>query len=182
MSPQRQITFVQLAKTFLRSRGGLVILAFVLPVCLRLTMDRLKLLDGLLAFAIVGGWPVLEWLFHRYLLHEWTFLDFHRTHTRHHDNPTPDNGLPDTYVIIVYFVITVTLWVFSRVFLMTVNVAVLGMLMLYEFVHFSTHANYKPMTRYGWRVRTNHLRHHNLDETRGFSMLFPLGSRHDDRG
>ena len=173
----QQITLAQVAQLFIRSRGGLVMLAVALAECLRFTMDKRGLIDALLILVVVAGWPVYEWLFHRYLLHEWTFLDFHRTHTRHHDNPTADNGLPDTYVIIAYFVVTITLWFFSLDLLMTINEAVLAMLTLYEFVHFSTHLNYRPMTRYGWRVRTNHLKHHNLDEHSRFSMLFPLWNR-----
>lgn len=103
------------------------------------------------------------------------FSEFHRTHTRHHDHPTPHNGLPDLWVFGLYFAITIGLWWFGLAYLMTIDVAVMGMLLAYEFVHFSTHTRYKPMTRWGRRIRANHLAHHYADESQGFSMLFPFG-------
>ncbi len=45
------------------------------------------------------------------------------------------------------------------------------------FVHFSCHCNYRPMTSWGWAVRTNHLKHHNLTTPDSYSMLFPIIGR-----
>lgn len=173
-STPRQLSFSQLLMTFMATRGGWIVLSCLWACALRLTISEFNRLDPLLFVSVILAWPALEWGFHRYLLHEWTLLPFHRTHDRHHRNPTPDTGLPDTWIVIGYFVLASIMWAGGLRYLLTASVAVLAMLAIYEFVHFSCHCSYRPLTSWGWAIRINHLQHHKLDETKQYSMLFPL--------
>jgi hypothetical protein len=156
--------------------GGWITLSAILAFALRYSMATLGILDLVIAVTLISLWPLLEWIFHRFLMHEWTFLPLHFTHDRHHSIPTAATGLPDTWIVAMYFVNTTVFWWFGLTYLSTLNCAVLLMLVIYEFVHFSCHCNYKPKTSWGWLVRINHLQHHKLDETKGYSMLFPIGA------
>lgn len=172
---QSILAFGSLCVSFLRSRGGWIALAFIVSVIAKyLQSDRLDGLDGMLVVGVIGAWPFLEWFFHRFLMHEWTFLPLHLTHHRHHLAPTTDNGLPDSWIVLLYFVGVSVCFFLDLSRLQAINVSVLGMLMLYEFVHFSCHCNYKPMTWWGWAIRVNHLQHHRLDERSRYAMLFPI--------
>jgi hypothetical protein len=168
-----QLTFSRLILAFTTTRGGWIALSFVWAAILRSTILKFSDVDLLLIVSIVIAWPFLEWVFHRYLMHEWTLLPIHGTHAYHHRHPTSETGLPDRWIVASYFIVASVLWGFGWRYLLTVAVAILAMLLVYEFVHFSCHCNYKPLTSWGWAVRINHLQHHNLDESKQYSMLFP---------
>ncbi len=169
-----RMSFPQLLSSFVLSPGGWISLSVLFSVALRLSIGPMGWIDVVLFSGIVAAWPVLEWFFHRFLLHEWTFLPFHFTHDRHHKTPTSATGLPDAWIITFYFAMTGFLWYFGFKYFSTANVAVLTMLTIYEFVHFSCHCNYKPLTKWGWAIRVNHLQHHRFDESKFYSMLFPI--------
>jgi len=169
-----QLSLLQVIWEFTRSPGGWITLSVFVATALRLTLGPMTLIDAILFLVVLLLWPVLEWFFHRFLLHEWTILPFHFTHDRHHETPTPATGLPDAWLISFYFVESFLLWAFNFPLLSSINVGVLTMLAIYEFVHFSCHSNYKPHTTWGWAVRVNHLQHHRFDESRFYSLLFPI--------
>jgi len=169
-----RMSLPQLILSFMLSPGGWITLSVILSVGLRLSLAPVGLIDIVLFVAIVAAWPLLEWFFHRFLLHEWTVLPFHFTHDRHHKTPTSATGLPDAWIITFYFINSMVFWYFGMRWVSTLNVAVLTMLTVYEFVHFSCHCNYKPVTKWGWAIRVNHLQHHRFDESKFYSMLFPI--------
>ncbi|MDZ4851217.1 MAG: sterol desaturase family protein [Pirellulaceae bacterium] len=169
----KQMNFPHLLIAFGKSRGGWIALSTVFALVLRCSLNRVDFIDFALAVMLVASWPLLEWIFHRFLMHEWTALPFHLTHDRHHRIPTAATGLPDTWIVVLYFFDTVLIWWIGLSYISTLNVAILFMLTAYEFVHFACHCNYKPMTAWGWKIRINHLQHHRLDESQGYSMLFP---------
>ncbi len=172
---QTTLPFWSLCVSFLRSRGGWVVLAFIVSAIAKfMQSDRLDGIDAMLVIGFVGAWPLFEWFFHRFLMHEWTFLPLHHTHHRHHLAPTTDNGLPDSWIVFLYFFGVSICFLFGLTRLQTINASILGMLVLYEFVHFSCHCNYKPLTWWGWAIRINHLQHHRLDARSRYSMLFPI--------
>lgn len=170
----KQMTLCNLFLEFGKTQGGWIATSTVLAFVLRSSLQSPNTIDLLLAFLVVSSWPLMEWIFHRFLMHEWTFLPFHFTHDRHHVTPTAATGLPDAWIVAMYFANTIAFWWFGLAYLSTLNAAILVMLVIYEFVHFSCHCNYKPITSWGWAVRVNHLQHHKLDETKGYSMLFPI--------
>ena len=175
-----QLSFWQLVFSFAATRGGWIVVSFVWALALRFTLFKINGIDILLILLIVSAWPILEWFFHRFLMHEWTLLPFHQTHDRHHRFPSPETGLPDTWIVVTYFILPLMMWSFGLRYLLTLGVTVLAMLVVYEFVHFSCHCNYTPLSRWGWAVRVNHLQHHKLDETTNYAMLFPRRAKRRD--
>jgi len=172
-----QLTLSKVILAFMRGPGGWITLSVVVAVALRLTLGPITLIDTFLFLIVVLLWPLLEWFFHRFLLHEWTILPFHFTHHRHHERPTPETGLPDAWIIAFYFAEPFLLWAFKFPLILSFSVSVLTMLAVYEFVHFSCHSNYKPRTKWGWAVRVNHLQHHRFDESKFYALLFPFNRR-----
>lgn len=167
-------TFRALLKQFIESRGGWVLYAAIVSIIVRLVSWPLVWLDAIWAVCIVASWPWLEWFAHRFLMHEWRFTGFRFTHDRHHANPTTDTGLPDRWIIAMYWINTFVFPWFDMPRLYTIHTVVLCMLTLYEFSHFSCHCNYQPRTWWGWAVRINHLQHHKLESRDRYALLFPF--------
>lgn len=119
---------------------------------------------GLASYVILEAW------FHEQM-HIARWSPFHKTHKRHHDDPTPETGVPEAWVFWMYLVVTVFLMV-SPV-LSNMWLGLFTMLCAYEWVHFLCHCNYRPKTKRGWRIRVNHLKHHYYDETSRYEMIFP---------
>jgi len=158
---------------FLRSRGGLIVLAAVVAVVVRILLWPFTTRDWVIAGLIVAAWPTLEYVFHRWVFHEWSWTPFRKTHDRHHDEPTTETGLPDLWVIGVYFLNSL-LFALTTPGLYTAHAAVLVMLSAYEFIHFSCHCDYDPKTHWGWSVRTNHLQHHRIEHGDRYAMSLPI--------
>ena len=167
------MTSKELVLAFLHSNGLCIIFAAITASVIKLFMNN-ALSDLMIYSGVVIVWPMLERFFHRFLMHEWTFLPLHFTHTRHHVMPTKENGLPDAWIIVSYYVLSIVFFATGANRLQTAFVAVMWMLVAYEFNHFSCHSNYQPKTYWGWAIRLNHLKHHNHDQTKHHAMLFPM--------
>jgi len=165
---------------FVRSRGGLIWLSAIVAVIARTALWPLEARDLVIAGLIVAAWPTLEYIFHRWVFHEWTWTPFRHTHDRHHDEPTTETGLPDLWVIVMYFASSL-LFSFATPGIYTAHATVLVMLSVYEFIHFSCHCNYTPKTWWGWSVRTNHLQHHKLKHGDRYAMSLPIVRVNENR-
>jgi hypothetical protein len=166
------MTFPQLLKSFLLSRGGWIAAAVAVAFSVRLALWPVGTRDLLIAMAVVVVWPFTEYAAHRWAMHEFRWTPFRKTHDRHHAEPTTATGLPDGWVIAFYY-INSFLFAFTTPGLFTAHCVVLAGLCFYEFVHFSCHTNYQPRTWYGFAVRANHLGHHG-GAGQSYLMLFPL--------
>jgi hypothetical protein len=164
------MTFPQLVKAFLCSRGGWIAAAVAVAFSVRLALWPVGTRDLLIAMAVVVVWPFAEYAAHRWAMHEFRWTPFRKTHDRHHAEPTTATGLPDGWVIAFYY-INSFLFAFTTQGLFTAHCVILAGLCVYEFVHFSCHTIYQPRTWYGFAVRANHLGHHG--GTGSYSMLFP---------
>jgi hypothetical protein len=129
--------------------------------------------DLIIVASLIVAWPMLEYSAHRWFLHEWTWTPFRKSHDRHHEHPSTDTGLPEPWVILMYFVNSL-IFAFTLPGLYTAHCSVLVLLSIYEFIHYSCHCNYSPWTHWGWSVRTNHLLHHNLDRPSRYAMSLPI--------
>jgi len=167
------MTLRGLVVCFLSSRGGLIVLSAMLAVIIRCTMWSFQIKDYIVASTIVILWPVIEYSSHRWILHEWSWTPFRKTHDRHHANPTTSTGLPDMWVIVLYYINSILL-IFTTSGLYTAYTTILVMLSIYEFIHFSCHCNYTPKTWWGWSVRINHLQHHKLESRDRYAMSLPI--------
>jgi hypothetical protein len=168
-----QLSLRKVIMQFLGSRGGLIVAALGWSIGARLVLDYFSWIDVASFFAVVLCWPAIEWLAHKYLMHAWRHAPFYVSHRWHHWHPNAETGLPETKIIIGYYLLSAVLCALDRPILLSVWVAVLSMLVAYEFVHYSVHLNYRPKTRWGWCIRINHLQHHYHDSNARMSMLFP---------
>jgi hypothetical protein len=166
--------------SFLKSRGGLIVLSALVAILTRTQLWVFGSRDLIIAASIIAAWPLLEYSAHRWFLHEWTWTPFRKSHDRHHEHPSTDTGLPEPWVIAVYFLNSV-IFAFTLPGLYTAHCSVLAMLSIYEFIHFSCHCNYTPKTWWGWSVRINHLTHHNLDRPSRYAMSLPIVRVRDNK-
>ena len=139
-------------------------------------------------FALIGVmiyWPFQEWWMHRYILHlppikllgkEHEF-GFARDHRLHHADPTdiPLSFLPIPVILISLLVYTgigyliTGSWAYSCSFM----VGATSSTILYEWTHFLTHTNYKPVSAYYRSIWKLHRWHHYKHEGYWFSFTVP---------
>lgn len=119
----------------------------------------------------VAAYYFLESKFH-VDMHVKPLSPFFKTHEHHHENPTPETGCPEPWMFVFYFFVSMTIYSLATPILSGVWCGVAVMLFLYEWCHFLCHCNYKPKTKWGWAIRTNHLKHHNYDDTDFYEMIF----------
>ena len=170
------MTFRQLVIQFIRSTGGMIAVVTLCTVWLRIQCFDFGMKDLYIVPSVVLAWIPLEYFFHRYLMHEWILTPFRKTHDRHHDNPCPETGLPDTWVVVMYCLISLVS-LFTTSGICTGWTTVLCMLLWYEFAHYACHTSYKPNTWWGWCIRANHLQHHSNLPHR-YALLFPIFKEH----
>jgi hypothetical protein len=139
----------------------------------------------LLAFAAVAAWwPLQEWAAHRWILHLRPFtlgrlrIDpyFARRHRQHHAHPNRfrDVFLPARVVLGAWFVFAALLVpLLGQRAGVTALLAISCAALLYEWVHFSAHADRVPSTAWGRRVVKNHRLHHFLNEQHFFAFTVP---------
>ena len=142
--------------------------------------------DLLIVAAILVYWPMQEWFFHMNLLHAkprrflgWTIdLGPSRAHRFHHRNPAV---LETTFVplkaILILIPVNVAFW---SLLMSTWAVAFTGICffsmaaLMYEWVHYLTHTNYKPKTKYVQRIFRNHRLHHFKHEAYWHAFTVPF--------
>jgi len=97
---------------------------------------------------------------------------FYKTHKDHHNNPTPESGVPYTWIFLLYFSITSFLILLKLDYTINFWYGIFISLCAYEWIHFLCHCNYKPKTALGWIIRINHLKHHNFDSTKFYELMY----------
>lgn len=165
------MTLKQLLKQFFHSPGKWIAGATLLTLICRLLLP-FTWWDFWVAVSIITAWPYIEYVAHRYFMHEFKWSLFHFTHERHHQTPTPETGLPDAWVIGMYYVLSHVL-LYTTPGLYTAYTVILSMLLWYEFAHYACHTSYQPKTWWGYAIRANHLQHHK-DLPHRYSLLFPI--------
>lgn len=145
--------------------------------------------------AVVGWWPLQEWLAHKLLLHprggRIARTTAVRVHRAHHENPhDPDLALLPLAICKASLPAAVVFWSVAGLGSprrITTGVATYATLaLIYEWTHFLVHTGYRPRTRYGRRVRLRHRLHHGLDPKSWLGFTWPaiddwLGTAPDPR-
>lgn len=168
----KPLTLLQLSGRFVWSRGGLCILAVMIAVGCRAALPQpLRLFEIAIAAVMVALWPTIErWVHERMHFAEGTAM--YARHKLHHEHPHPDNTFGEWSTYLLYLALPWPWFYFQWAWLETCTVMVLGALCVYEFVHFSAHCRYRPLTAWGKRVRLNHRLHHR-DSTTRLEVVFP---------
>jgi hypothetical protein len=153
--------------------GGLIV---------RLVHADWQLSDAVLPLVMVALFPVYEWLIHVFILH-WKpkrigrlKLDsiLARDHRRHHADPRdiPLIFIPTQAMYwIVPATIALAVFAFPRLGLgLTYLVVISAAGLIYEWVHFLVHSDYRPKTRLYRAVWNNHRLHHYKNEHYWFTV------------
>jgi sterol desaturase/sphingolipid hydroxylase (fatty acid hydroxylase superfamily) len=161
-------------KHFLRFCSTLEVLHFPLIIW-AFYVSKINYLPGysevgtLLGFFI---YTILEVPTHRGM-HENKWSPFYKPHHQHHNTPSPETGVPKWWMFVFYTVLTGTIQYFALPVISAIWISILLMVTFYEWIHFLCHCRYRPKTKWGWKVRINHLKHHKVDPYKYYEMLFP---------
>ncbi len=117
---------------------------------------------GVGAVSVVAGffvWTLVEYVFHRWLLHEWPWL--RHLHDEHHQEPDALFGTPPLVgVIQISFCVFFPLWFVEPVTAAGLTAGMLAGYLAYISVHWATHHIHDPKTGYLIRARRRHMLHH----------------------
>lgn len=133
----------------------------------------------MLAVGIIFFWPV-EYVIHRYLLHEFPKLmpKAYSGHVAHHQRPRETEYLltPNRFNLLGYVLFAIIGYIVTRNIHYTaafVTGVSLGQL-YYEWTHFVSHRPITPMTPWGKRMKKRHLLHHYLDAEYWYGVSTPV--------
>jgi hypothetical protein len=155
----------------------------------RVALGEFTWLDLVVVAAILGLEPFTEWLIHVHLLHYkpksigGRTLDplIARKHRAHHADPK-DLDLVFIPLSVLWFALAVGLVVPLLVAdttagAVTVSLASLGMLLVYEWTHFLIHSDYRPKSAFYRRLWRTHRWHHYRNENYWFGVTMHTGDR-----
>lgn len=154
----------------------------------RLSLGAFSLSDAALAAAVWVGWPVQEWLLHRYVLHQRPFVLFARRidspygryHRAHHRAPWRlDKTLVPSWLLAV-LVPGQLVWLAllpTRSLSLTAAAAYALAAVVYEWCHYLAHSSFRPRSAFVRRVVGNHRLHHFRSEGHWYSFTWPMIDR-----
>ena len=172
---------------FSRVHPAVPVVLFLPPIValLGVGISRLGALEGL-AWAAAGYvfWTLTEYWLHRLVFHfepeEGIGARLHwLIHGIHHEHPNdrlrlvmpPSASVPLAALFLALFLLvlgTPTAFAFGGAFL--------AGYLVYDMTHYYLHHR-QPRTRFGRRLREQHMRHHFQDDTRGFGVSAPYWDR-----
>ncbi len=162
---------------------GLVVGLF----CFRLYLGNWGWADLVAPLVIFSGWPFLEWVIHKYLLHARPRKVFgipldlrvSRMHRSHHQDPSDLRDITinlEVFPTVVPLIIALAYWLFPSMELATGALTMYFLLALnYEFTHFVAHVRWRPPTAYYQRRQRWHRLHHYRDEKKWWGVSMGLG-------
>ena len=167
----------------------ILVVAVLIASIVRWRLGGWSLLDFVPALAILGVWPIQEWLIHVFILHFRPFrlggrtFDFlvPRKHREHHREPWNYEILFIPMHSYLYSIpLLVLLWVGlapSTELAWTGLVVHLLLALHYEWVHFLIHTRVQPRLGYYRRLWRNHRLHHFKNEHYWFGVTRLEGDR-----
>ncbi len=134
---------------------------------------------GVSLAAVLGGfmlWTLVEYVFHRWLLHEWPLL--RHLHDEHHEYPDALFGTPPLLGIIQIAVcVFLPLHFVEPVTAAGVTAGMLAGYLVYISVHWATHHLRNPNLSYLVRAKRRHMLHHFREGQTNFGVSTGLWDR-----
>lgn len=166
-------------KVFLLHGGGWQIAVFLLAIAMRTWFAyqglSFRWYEPLATIVFLLGWPVWEVIVHKYEMHTWKSDPLYDVHQIHHRAPYDSKFALVPFRQILFFMVLQFTYAWLQLpTIMTIHIGVMGMLCLYEYMHYGAHTNKKPRTRYGRWVQSNHRNHHFANEDSHMGLLFPF--------
>jgi hypothetical protein len=171
-SASRSLSLGQLLRLFIFSRGVLGFTAIAVCVACRVAIPKpFRWFEAVTVAGILIFWPKIELLVHD-KMHNAVGTKLYNRHKLHHEQPLDDTALGKITTFLIYNLLPLPWLAIRWPTAVTATTVVVVALTIYEFVHFSTHFRYRPLTAWGNRVRNNHLLHHRDPSTR-LEVVFP---------
>jgi len=162
-------SFASLFLAFISGRTFFSVTPFLIALACRLAIPKpFRWFEALAMLSFFLLWPTLELAVHR-IMHEWTWTATYKRHKHHHAHP---NSLEVIGTYLFYNLVPLPWLYLGWAAAGSICMAFLFAIMVYEFVHFSVHYPYRPITRWGRKVRENHLLHHRNPAER-LGVVFP---------
>ena len=151
----------------------------------RALSGKLRPTDAAIAAAVAAWWPFQEWWMHKDILHiepreiAGFKIDpyFARRHRQHHENPSnfEDVFLPVGVVLGSFAFIAAASYAISksRRTMWSTMASMSGAALVYEWIHYLTHTDYRPRSSWFRKVWTNHRMHHYRNEKHWYAFTNP---------
>jgi 4-hydroxysphinganine ceramide fatty acyl 2-hydroxylase len=126
-------------------------------------------------------WTLTEYLLHRFVFHyipksEWGQRLHFLMHGVHHDYPNDSKRLvmpPVVSVPLAFLFFGLFTWLFPSAYVAPIFAGFIFGYIFYDEIHYATH--HAPMKgKFGLWLKHHHVRHHYLDNGRGFGVSTPL--------
>ena len=187
MQDYRVQSLAQALRVFTRHASPfLLIMIIVSFVALRFGTDHsFSTFELSIAGAVALYWPFQEWWMHRFLLHlppiPWRGqsyeMNFARVHRLHHADPKDFKliFLPLTAILAALIAFTAFFYLLSgnQAYTYTWMATATTSTLLYEWVHFLTHTDYRPKGKYYRKIWRLHRLHHYKNEHYWYSFTVP---------
>jgi hypothetical protein len=180
---RRSLSLGRAAREFVRHPSPWMLGAlFVVSVIARVIEGNWHGTDALVPAIMLAVFPVYEWLVHVFILH-WrprrvgpVTIDslLARKHRAHHRDPrdVPLIFIPwQALIWVIVSTVVIGVFAFPRLGLgLTFIVLSSGIGLVYEWIHYLVHTDYRPKTRLYRAVWTNHRMHHYKNEHYWFTV------------
>lgn len=171
---------------FFSAQSPRTIAAFVgISLALRAALGKWRVLDAAIAATAWAGWPLLEWGGHKFILHfeprkvfgQAYDPAFAQRHRAHHANPSyfPKVFLPRGVVVGAYLGFSALLSIVFRNkrSVLSAMSAISFAALVYEWMHYISHTDYKPKSRFMQKVVRRHRLHHYRNENYWYGFSVP---------
>ena len=181
-------TFLETVRALYSHASPIILTSLVLGLIgFRVYLGNWSWADLIAPVVIFCGWPFLEWVIHKYLLHARPKKIFglpldlrvSRVHRSHHQDPTDLSDITinlEVFPTVVPLIIGLAYWLFPTAELATGALATFFLLSLnYEWSHFVAHVKWIPPIGYYRRRQRWHRYHHYKDEKKWWGVSMGLG-------
>jgi hypothetical protein len=182
-SRRRSLTLTEAAREFVRHPTPWMLAgAFVGAVAARIAVGGWQADDAWVPAVMLAAFPVYEWLIHVFILH-WRprrlgpiTVDslLARKHREHHADPRdlPLIFIPwQTLIPVIVGTVAIAVFAFPRLGLgLTYLVVATGVGLVYEWMHYLIHTDYRPASSTYRAIWNNHRMHHYKNEHYWFTV------------
>jgi len=155
-----------------------------LAFALRLTLGPADARDLMIVLGVLVYWPLQEWAAHRWILHArprrlfGAKLDPGRVHRDHHARPETlaTAILPLRVVLAIAPAHLLLWWLITPDLARTLSgvTAFTAATLVYEWIHYLTHTDFRARGRYFSWIQRNHRMHHYRHERNWYSFTAPF--------
>jgi 4-amino-4-deoxy-L-arabinose transferase-like glycosyltransferase len=164
-----------LAWKFIFSRAILCITGILIAfACRYMIPEPISWFEVLSCVVLLLLWPPIELLVHT-VMHRAVGTRLYIRHKEHHEEPHQEKVIGPITTLLPYNVIAFPWLYLGYSTAASLTLVVLIAITIYEFVHFTTHFRYRPVTAWGNRIRKNHLLHHK-NPSKHLEVVFPRSS------